>query len=88
MPSATDRKKGLNHCMDNVSLQPVEITQTNFAEWIESSIDFEPQNLGMFGEKESSLWMCYLCIETYDKNIKLNYFEGRRKVVGKNRCCS
>ena len=51
LPSATDRKKGLNHCMDNVSLQPVEITQTNFAEWIESSIDFEPQNLGMFGEK-------------------------------------
>ena len=55
LQSITDTTEQINQYMDNVSLHPLDITQSDFKQWIEWSSDFELKNLEMFGEKMNLL---------------------------------
>ena len=80
MSFITDRKEVVNQYMGNVSLCSVEVIQADFKEWIESSDNFEPQILEIFGEKRKVARDCVVSvlkhmINVYNSNI-LRYADG------------
>ena len=57
-PSITDRSVAVNKYLNNVSITPIDETQTNFQESLGKCQRYETQSLDLYGEKKKIIREC------------------------------
>ena len=62
LPSVTGRSEEVNQCLNNVSIKPVDIVQSDFKQWIVSGKDSESHYLDLFGEKKPIARNCVVSV--------------------------